>query len=140
MTLRISYVTAPRVAEVWDRVGPILQLATERSRGRYTVKDLLKKLEDGEYQLWVVHDEQGKIIAANTTRFQQYPGFNVLQGLYIAGERLAEWKDQMCEVIETIARTTGCKEVEFVGRLGWGPVLAENGYRPTVQSYVKVLN
>lgn len=137
--MRICYVQGSRVAEVWHLVEPILKRATDASGGRYTVADLAKKIDTGEIQLWIVIDERNQIIAANTTTFTQYPQLRATTGLYIAGDRLPDWKDDMVNVVEKVARNTESRIIEFVGRPGWGPVLKPNGFKLSFCTYEKRL-
>lgn len=137
--LSIGYVPPERIPASWEALGPVLKRATDLSGGRYTVDDLYQKLTAGEYQLWVVVEE-GRLVAANTVRLAQYPQMRVLEGFFIAGDRLLEWKDQMCAEMERLAQALGCQIIEFNGRRGWGKVLSENGYHEQFVTYSKVVD
>ncbi len=137
--LLISLVPHTEIIRVWDNVSSMLKMATDRSQGRYRLKDLKEKLMSGEFQLWVVFEPGFKVVAAITSTFTVYPQCKALHGQFLGGERLDEWKDRFCDIFDRWGRDNGCQIAEFSGRAGWAKPLAANGYREVFRVYQRDL-
>lgn len=127
--LQISLVPPQEIHRVWGKVGPMLQRSTDLSEGRYDLIDLARKLNSGEFHLWIVFEKRGEIVAAITSTFSWYPQGKFLSGQFLGGARLSEWRDPFCELFDRWGRDNDCKAVEFTGRAGWVRALKGNGYR-----------
>lgn len=138
--IQVSLVPPDHVPQIWDKVSHMLKQATDLSRGRYRLKDLKDKLFGGEFQLWIVFDDSDfQIIAAVTTTFSYYPNLKSLHGQFLGGERLDEWRDLMCDILDRWAIDNACQIVELSGRAGWAKTLAPNGYKEVYRTYEKEL-
>jgi hypothetical protein len=135
MEIKVSLVPSFEVVNVWDKVSRMLKLATDQSQGRYGLNDLKAKLVSGEFQLWLVFDEQFKILAAVTSTFTVYPQGKFLAGQFLGGENLDLWKDEFCRVFHNWGRDNKCVSAEFTGRAGWARALAGNGYKEVFRIY-----
>ena len=143
-SVEISLVPSSEIENIWDKVSHMLKRSTDLSRGRYRLRDLKAKLVSGEFNLWIVFQmggpDQGKILAAITSSFMDYPQGKMLSGQFLGGDRLEEWRDKFCAVFDRWAKDTGCKAIEFTGRAGWGKVLAGNGYKEAFRIYQRDLD
>jgi hypothetical protein len=138
--LQVSLVPPQFVDQVWNECVPHLRHAINMSAGRYNMHALYDKLISGEFHMWIVFDHNRKIIGVNTTTFHHYPtGERSVWGQFLGGERLAEWQDQMCDIIARWAKDNKCSFIEFTGRPGWGRLLSRNGYAEEYRTYRKDL-
>ena len=71
--MRISLVPEKAVGHVWKDVEGILDKAVDTVKDKTSVIDILNGVFDGTYILWVVLNDDDKIIAAFTTRLIVYP-------------------------------------------------------------------
>ena len=93
--LQVSLVDPNYVSRVWEEVEPILGKSIGSAHGRYDMKDILKEIVNFEQHLWVVFNEESKIIAALTTRFAHYPKKRVLAGQFLGGEKIMRWRGRL---------------------------------------------
>jgi hypothetical protein len=95
----------------WPAVRAFLQPAADLHNGRIEL--------DG-HQVWTVHDEDARLIAAATTR-------TTLDGhsevMLVGGRQFRRWLHPLREVIEAWSRDEGMRAVRAYGRAGWSKVL-----------------
>jgi hypothetical protein len=137
MSLRVTYVPPHRLIDVWEAVEPILRRAIETSGGRYEMRDMLKKLDQGEVQLWVVVEDEQTVVAALTAHITIYPQCRALTGTYIAGDDMRLWGLPLLDALEDGARKLGCDRIEFAGRPGWRRWIEPLGFKQTWVTYEK---
>ena len=121
----IDPIPSVEVLDHWDAVVPLLARVLERMDSGRGLEDILTALQERKMQLWSVNNWQ----AACVTRLGSMPQWSALTVVYLAGDGLSEWFDDLMEVLESFANDHGCKYVEVVGRKGWKKVGARRGYR-----------
>ena len=136
--MQVSLVDHNYVSAIWDQVEPILGKSIATAHGRYTMKSILKEIVNFEQHLWIVFDDDKKIIAALTTRFLDYPDKRLLAGQFLGGEKIMQWRDPMLETLERWAKDTNCDGVEMTGRRGFTKVLAPHGWMPEYTVFEKM--
>ena len=108
----------------WDfyerMIGKILRRADVGS----TTEDVLTCLQSGKMQLW--RDATRKGIAV--TQIQVYPLFKVLLIFMVAGRDVQDWLKDGHQQLDSFARDSGCKYMDFIGRKGWAKLVREFGY------------
>ena len=88
----------------------------------HTFDDVARMIGEGKLQLW--HGPDGCAV----TEIIQYPQKRVLH-CFLAGGKL----DQILDMIESAiewGKTQGCSGLTLSGRLGWGKVLKDHGFKP----------
>jgi len=136
--MQVSLVDHNYVSAIWDQVEPILGKSLPTAHGRYTMKSILREIVNFEQHLWVVFDDDKKIIAALTTRFVNYPDKRLLAGQFLGGEKIMQWRDSMLETLERWAKDNNCDGVEMTGRKGFTKVLAPHGWTPEYTVFEKM--
>ena len=136
--MQVSLVDHNYVAAVWGQVAPLLEKSIHTAHGRYTMEDILREIVNFEQHLWVVFDDDKKIIAALTTRFINYPRKRILAGKFLGGERIMRWRDDMLDTLENWARDNHCHGVEMTGRRGFEKVLSSHGWTPDYTVFEKM--
>lgn len=134
----IQGIQPDQIDEEWHEIGPILQRAIDRSRGRSNNDDVLKALRNAEMQLWVARDEF-ELLGVWVTRLVKYPDTKVCEILFASGAAIQKWCDPGLNVIEEWARSCGCERVEIIGRQGWQRMTRHRGYRPIWTTLEKLL-
>lgn len=138
--LQVSLVPPGEVSRVWAAVGGQLDRAVHLSNGRYLLEDVRDELEQGNAHLWIIFDPETKeIVASATTNFAHYPRCKALYGKFLGGDRLDEWQDKFCDILDSWGRDNGCTIVEFAGRAGWSKTLKSNGYEESCRIYERVI-
>jgi len=102
------------------------------------MNSILKEIVNFEQHLWIVFDDDKKIIAALTTRFLDYPDKRLLAGQFLGGEKIMQWRDPMLETLERWAKDNNCDGVEMTGRRGFTKVLAPHGWTPEYTVFEKM--
>ena len=135
--MRVSLIHPDYVSNCWEEVSPLLEKSIGTAHGRYTMDDILREIVNFEQHLWVVFDD-GRILAALTTRFVEYPGKRMLAGQFLGGERIMQWRDEMLTTLERWAKDSKCEGLEMTGRNGFERVLAPHGWTPEYVVFEKM--
>ena len=133
--MRISLVPERAIGHVWKDVEGILDKAVDTIKDKSKVIDILKGVFDGIYVLWVVLDDDDRIVAAFTTRLVAYPRRKALAVDWVGGTQMKEWEDQWVETMKRYANELDCSHIEGYGRKGWGRALKKYGYYPEYIAY-----
>jgi len=128
--VRISLVPEEAVGRVWKDVEGILSKAVDTVENKSDVIDILKGVFDGTYILWVVLDDDDKIIAAFTTRLIVYPQRKALALDWVGGTQMKEWENQLIDTMKRYANELDCSHLEGYGRKAWGRALKKYGFYP----------
>jgi len=133
--LRVSLVPQEAIGSVWKDVDEILKRAVDTVKDKSEVIDILTGVYEGMYALWVVMNEDDKIIAAFTTRLIQYPRRRALALDWVGGTQMKEWEDQLIDTMKRYGNELGCSHLEGYGRKGWGRALKKYGFYPEYIAY-----
>ena len=133
--MRVSLVPQEAIGSVWKYLDGILKRAVDTVKDKSEVIDILTGIYEGMYVLWVVMNEDDKIIAAFTTRLIQYPRRRALALDWVGGERMKEWEDQLIDTMRRYATELECSHLEGYGRKGWGRALKKYGFYPEYIAY-----
>ena len=136
--MEASLVDPNYVSKVWEEVKPILEKSIDTAHGRYEMDDILREIVNFEQHLWVVFNEDSKIVAALTTRFVDYPKKRVLAGQFLGGEKIMRWRDSMLNLLENWAKDNNCGGLEMTGRNGFERVLGPFGWTPEYVVFEKM--
>ena len=123
------------IGSVWKDVDGILKRAVDTVKDKSEVIDILTGVYEGMYVLWVVMNEDDKIIAAFTTRLIQYPRRRALALDWVGGTQMKEWEDQLIDTMKRYGNELGCSHLEGYGRKGWGRALKKYGFYPEYIAY-----
>ena len=123
------------VGSVWKDVDEILKRAVDTVKDKSAVIDILTGVYEDMYALWVVMNEDDKVIAAFTTRLIQYPRRRALALDWVGGTQMKEWEDQLIDTMKRYGNELGCSHLEGYGRKGWGRALKKYGFYPEYIAY-----
>ena len=123
------------IGSVWKDVDGILKRAVDTVKDKSEVIDILTGIYEGMYVLWVVMNEDDKIVAAFTTRLIQYPRRRALALDWVGGTQMKEWEDQLIDTMKRYGNESGCSHLEGYGRKGWGRALKKYGFYPEYIAY-----
>ena len=101
--MRVSLVPKEAVGSVWKDVDEILKRAVDTVKDKSEVIDILTGVYEDMYALWVVMNDDDKVIAAFTTRLIQYPRRRALALDWVGGTQMKEWEDQLIETMKRYA-------------------------------------
>mgnify|MGYP003133327321 FL=1 len=133
--MRVSLVPKEAVGSVWKDVDEILKRAVDTVKDKSEVIDILTGVYEDMYALWVVMNEDDKVIAAFTTRLIQYPRRRALALDWVGGTQMKEWEDQLIDTMKRYGNELGCSHLEGYGRKGWGRALKKYGFYPEYIAY-----
>jgi hypothetical protein len=123
----------------WPAVETVLGPAVAHSRGQFTLLDIKRFIAQGKMGCVTVMNDEGRIIAALTAVFLDYPQHRAMQVQFLGGTEGLFWGRHMLAMVEQLARNAGCTRIEFQGRKEWGSVLRPDGYEAVSTLYEKVL-
>ncbi len=133
--MRVSLVPKEAVGSVWKDVDEILKRAVDTVKDKSEVIDILTGVYEDMYALWVVMNDDDKVIAAFTTRLIQYPRRRALALDWVGGTQMKEWEDQLIDTMKRYGNELGCSHLEGYGRKGWGRALKKYGFYPEYIAY-----
>jgi hypothetical protein len=115
---RVSLVACPLVDSVWPFVTYGLEHACMKGGGDIGSDYLWGLCRSGGAYLFVVADGE-HVIGASVWNFEKWSSGRKFRCLALYGERLAEWADQMQDLVKKAARDGGADSLVADGRLGW---------------------
>lgn len=114
-----SGVNPDHVTQVLPHYKTHILAAAERADGEFVWGDIVKRLEDNAWQMWITPK------SCCITKIREQPQYDECVILYAGGDM-----DDMKACIEGIvewAFVNGCKKLRIEGRKGWGKVFADLG-------------
>lgn len=126
--------TAEQFHAEYPRVRDWLIEALKYSKNLVSEIDLLKGLEDRDYQLWTTSN------AACVTSLTEWEGQPVCCLFLIGGNKGKAMAEILLEgqpVVEAYARAHGCKGLLGIGRALWARVLPAQGFTINGDTYFK---
>lgn len=132
----VSCIPVPKEAVdlIWGDVRPMLEAASNTSKGRYMVQDVRAGIDAGAYLLWVVVIDD-KVVAAITTRIIEYPRCRAMALDWIGGSQMKKWIKAVSEAMASHARHNGCTHMEGYGRSAWIKWIARHGWKEDYVSF-----
>lgn len=119
------------IPKIWaDGAGHFIQQALDSAHGEFELSDVLRRIEDGRWSLWVVVENK-KIVGALTAHVVPYPQMLVCEIVHFATSLP---RDQWIPAIgpdselEKWAKFVGCTHIVFYGRPGFERVKPTEGY------------
>ena len=134
---RLVYTPVPKVFvdAVWADVVRVLKKSVDTANGKFDMQDIYNGIKDDSYVLWIVLDDD-QVIAAITSRIEQYPGPHRALALdWIGGTRMAEWLPLAHRAMIAYAKDHECTHLEGFGRKAWGRWLEKYGWQPEYIAY-----
>ena len=108
----------------WSFYAPFIQRVIDKANSGSSVEDVLTCLQLGSMQLW----RDGKRKAVAVTEIQDYPRYRMLLVYMVAGKDVRDWLAEGQQQLDSFAKQSGCKYIEFQGRAGWEKLCRELGY------------
>ena len=71
--MKVSLVPSEAVGQIWKEIERVLEKSVATVKDKAETIDVLDGVYNGTYVLWVVLDDDDKVIAAFTTRLIVYP-------------------------------------------------------------------
>lgn len=121
--MALQKVPLEHAARVLPHVIGRLQAVVDRSGERYTVASLAELVMRGEFQLWVIGDEQIRGVVL-TELFFAPSGKKVASIRAATGDAAEGWLHLLPE-LEQWAKSEGCHVVEAIARKGWARRLTD---------------
>lgn len=119
---------------IWSEVEPFVDRVAGGRDDGYSNEDVLTELQNARMHLWVVVEDDQRIVAVAVTRIATYPQLKTLNIVGLAGDGVKHWFDALMDFIEGYAKEIGCRYVAGIGRKGWRRLAAHRGYKPA--SYI----
>jgi hypothetical protein len=133
--VKVSLVPSEAVGQIWKEIERVLEKSVATVKDKAETIDVLDGVYNGTYVLWVVLDDDDKVIAAFTTRLIVYPQRKALALDWVGGTQMKEWEDQLIDTMKRYANKLDCSHLEGYGRKGWGRVLKKYGFYPEYIAY-----
>ena len=120
--MKHTLVPSEEVDLVWSDVKDLVKKTNDSILNEHDVYQLLK---DGSYTLWLITDDNNKIVTAMTMTILKYPRDFACKIVTCGGSRLNEWLDEFLEKVEIVAKERGCSYIDIDDRAGWSKILKD---------------
>ncbi len=133
---RGNYLRGVQIRELsrfWPIAEPLIHDLMPYGRGRYSVGQIRKDVEEGNIWLWISEPDHACVML---TLIVAYPRMDVMQIFGVAGKLPPGWRSMLAS-LESYARSIGCRQIELHGRKGWTRKLRD--YEPGQIVLTKVL-
>ena len=117
---------------IWEDAKKCLSRWDSRSGNGYGLDDIEEMISEEKQQLWLVVNDDEKIIAAIVTQVWDAPKKKVCDIVACGGDTSNALDDYMYDSmkeIEDFARLNHCDSVRVEGRKGWSKFLKPYGFR-----------
>ena len=120
------------IKTVWGLVDDSITKALAYSGHHYSTKDVYDSCVNGDYQLWLVWDEETetKLKGVVVTKIIIRPNSKVANIFICTGKQRKLWRDRLHD-IEKWAKDNKCTHFETYARPGWPKLLKQKGYKIT---------
>ena len=119
----VKQIPAHEVPNHWRHIEPHLTRALDQIDSGLTLDDVLDRLIDGDMQCWKIGHWEGVAV----TQICHLPLFRMLMVLYLAGDNMSQWLEDLMTACHEFAEHTHCRYVEIFGRPGWERVFKSHG-------------
>tara|TARA_R110002012_G_scaffold212382_2_gene383462 strand:- start:238 stop:666 length:429 start_codon:yes stop_codon:yes gene_type:complete len=130
MKTYITGIPSSQIPEVWDDCVDFIELGNSKSQDEMTTQDIYELLCNAEMQLWVIINDNEKILGAGTTQILDYPNKKICRIVTLGGRNFENWIESI-NIIEEWSKTMNCESVEFFCRKGFQRKLENYGYKQT---------
>lgn len=133
----VHRVATEHVLKALETAGRYLEEALEHDGEQSSLEELTEALLADELDLWLILDQEQRLVGAVTTGFLIYTDRAAMEirTLSTALPR-TEWMP-LFDVLEAWAKAHNCTEIEMTGRVGWKKVLPELGFGERFVTMVK---
>lgn len=130
--MRLFLVEPAELPDAWSAVSPLVGRICDSSHGKFEPADIIKMLVGGDFQLWVLVDDDGAPQVVYLGRIVIFPRRRVYEPLAVASTDMPEYLDSWLESFEQIekwAKDRGCDMVQSLARPGFERSLRKRGYK-----------
>jgi len=131
-------VPVQHVETLWTQVIPHLLKGEKHWKEFYSIEQIGRNLSLGLQRLWVMLEDNKKILGIVLTQVDQYPETKAVRILYLGG---TGFKRSMFEggltKLEAWAKKNGATVIDILGRDEWFPLIKEYGYASPGRVYRK---
>jgi hypothetical protein len=134
MTLRLVDSTPLTYAEIdrhWPDITACIEKYCHRFHEEETPQHVLDEVAQGHRRMWLVLDENDKVVLVPITSIETIAGTGMKQ-LFLAecgGERLKEAMPLLREIEVWAKQEHGVERARFIARKGWTDYLIPLGYK-----------
>jgi hypothetical protein len=129
MTYAIRGIPNEMVGKVWSFAEPFIKRALDHTFGELSHEDLMRMVMARDAQLWMITRSDKRVVGAGTTQIVTYPQVTACRIITLAGTEFDGWREEAHALIETWAKSMGCKCMENYVRKGFVPKLIDMGYK-----------
>tara|TARA_Y100001973_G_C5208904_1_gene343806 strand:+ start:1902 stop:2315 length:414 start_codon:yes stop_codon:yes gene_type:complete len=128
-----------QLRSLWPFVAKLLKKSVDLSSHKISMPDILEGAKNGVYSIWVVTENNEKIVAAIATRIVVYPRANAFAIEFVGGSKMSKWIDVVLDTLQKVAIHNNCSFVEGYGRTAWLRYLEKRGFKSAFCTFEKEL-
>lgn len=121
--MELHIVSAEELDKHKNIMTPYIESFVERAKGRFSLEDVFNRIKEGNWTLWVVH-EDFNLKAVLITQMILYPKIKELQIIMCVGDEYKNWYHLVSKMKE-YAKLIGCKKLTAITRPGWEKIMTD---------------
>lgn len=130
-----------QIAPHWPEIIACLEKYCARFAREETPQHMLAEVAKGDRRMWLVLDENDKVVLVPITEIETLcaTGLKQLLCAEIGGSRLKEAMPLLAEIEQWAKENHAAERARFVARKGWTPLLEPLGYKAKAIIFEKEL-
>ncbi len=134
--MNISAISKDQVLSIWAEIVPGLDNLLENyTLGRWTAPEVLQNLLEGEWQLFVITEDE-RIIACLVCSIMDGHKKTLEIGL-CWGTSADAWSGEVSQAFDQLAREMDCEQLALDGRPGWRKIMRKHGFELNSVRYTR---
>lgn len=133
LTIKLtSGMSAEEMKHYWPDILQCMEKYCKRFPNDESVANIIRKCAEGKRQLWIVCDENDRVVLTPITEVVTVDATGVKRFVFseVGGSRIKDAMPMIEEMERWAREEHGCTEFDFVGRKGWERLLAPYGFKP----------
>jgi|TARA_R100001015_G_C4627994_1_gene187888 hypothetical protein len=142
--MKLIKVDTDLVPFIWPYVSELLKKPLARTFGEVELDHVYYYVSEGYQDLWIIKDDENKILVACNAQIIIYPTQKVYQIILVGGEgfKVKEWSKKFLQddsPLVQYAKEQDCVRIEAIVRDGFIKVLCKYGFKKTATLVNKIL-
>ena len=128
----VVFIPRENIQQVYPLVVKEIKQTLDKAQNGYDHNDILKLLNNGEMQLWIIFDiKKNKKLAFILSEIINRPQLNFISIFMTIGRNKDIWEKKAQETLEAFAIKNNCKKAILIARKGWSKSFKKVGYKET---------
>tara|TARA_B110000858_G_C17783895_1_gene466174 strand:+ start:389 stop:841 length:453 start_codon:yes stop_codon:yes gene_type:complete len=132
LTFDVVFIPTDKVQQVYPMVELEVKTTLDKAQNGYDQHDILKLLNEGQMNLWIIFDKVNKKkMAFIISEIINRPQVNFISIFMTIGANRKIWETKAQTTLEQFALKNNCQKAMIIARKGWSKSFKTTGYKET---------